>query len=162
MLELLLASKAAGNTGVRNELISICDELLRQKEMNKEQFKKFNATYINMLVTQNRRFKKQYVIGGAGIFDCILKFLIRKFTSQAAKQVASSATKEVGKAALNVGKTMAVDVGKKLIERAMKPKTGNKIENIMAKYTDNRSKGSAIAIQELVKRLNGSGLKNIK
>ena len=38
-LDLLLASKAAGNTGVRNELISICDELLRQKEMNKEQYK---------------------------------------------------------------------------------------------------------------------------
>ena len=38
-LELLLASKAAGNSGVRNELISICDELLRQKEMNKEQYK---------------------------------------------------------------------------------------------------------------------------
>ena len=26
-LELLLASKAAGNTGLRNELVSICDEL---------------------------------------------------------------------------------------------------------------------------------------
>ena len=112
-----------------------------------------------MLVTQNRRFKKQYVIGGAGIFDSILKFLIRTFTSQAAKQVASSAAKEFGKTALDVGKTMAVDTGKKLIERAMKPKTGNKIENIMAKYTP--SKGSAIAIQDLVKRLNGSGLKKL-
>jgi len=38
-LELLLASKAAGNTGVRNELVSICDELLRQKIMNKKQYK---------------------------------------------------------------------------------------------------------------------------
>jgi len=28
-LELLLASKAAGNTGLRNEIVSICDELLR-------------------------------------------------------------------------------------------------------------------------------------
>jgi len=38
-LELLLASKAAGNTGVRNELVSICDELLRKKIMNKKQYK---------------------------------------------------------------------------------------------------------------------------
>jgi len=38
-LELLLASKAAGNTGVRNELVSICHELLRQKIMNKKQYK---------------------------------------------------------------------------------------------------------------------------
>ncbi|ELU13790.1 hypothetical protein CAPTEDRAFT_66123, partial [Capitella teleta] len=30
-LDLLMASKAAGNTGVRNELVSICDELKRQK-----------------------------------------------------------------------------------------------------------------------------------
>jgi len=30
-LELLIASKEAGNTGVRNEIVSICDELLRQK-----------------------------------------------------------------------------------------------------------------------------------
>ena len=29
-LDILLASKAAGNTWVRNEIVSICDELLRQ------------------------------------------------------------------------------------------------------------------------------------
>ena len=29
-LDILMASKAAGNTGVRNELVSIGDELLRQ------------------------------------------------------------------------------------------------------------------------------------
>ena len=34
-LELLLASKAAGNS-VRNELVSICDELLRQKIRSKK------------------------------------------------------------------------------------------------------------------------------
>ena len=30
-LDLLMASKEAGNTGTRNELRSICDELLRQR-----------------------------------------------------------------------------------------------------------------------------------
>jgi len=39
-LQLLLASKAAGNTGVRNELVSICDGLLMQKVMTKSFYKK--------------------------------------------------------------------------------------------------------------------------
>ena len=30
-LDILMASKAAGNTGVRNELVSICDEFLRDR-----------------------------------------------------------------------------------------------------------------------------------
>ena len=38
-LGILLASKAAGNTGVRNELISVCDELLRQKLIDKNKYK---------------------------------------------------------------------------------------------------------------------------
>ena len=38
-LDILLASKAAGNTGVRNEIVSICDELLRQKVLNRNHYK---------------------------------------------------------------------------------------------------------------------------
>jgi len=38
-LELLLASKAAGNTGVMNELVSVCDKLLRQKVISKKLYK---------------------------------------------------------------------------------------------------------------------------
>jgi len=107
-----------------------------------------------MLVVGNRRYKKQYVIGGSGIFDSILQFLIRTFTSQTAKEAA----KHVGRAALEAGKTVAVDAGKKLIDKAMQPK--KKVEDIMSKYT---AKGSAVAIQDLVKRLNksGAGLKEI-
>jgi len=56
-LELLLASKAAGNTGLRNERISICDELLWQKVMTKPVYKK-NIAYITMLRINNRRLKK--------------------------------------------------------------------------------------------------------
>ena len=81
------------------------------------------------------------MIGGAGIFDSLINFLVRTFTSTAA----SSAAKEVGKAALEAGKSVAVDAGKKLIQRAMEPKS--------------TKKGSAVAIQDLVKRLSGSGLK---
>ena len=39
-LGMLMASKAAGNTGVKNELVSVCDELLRQKLINKHKYKK--------------------------------------------------------------------------------------------------------------------------
>jgi len=52
--------------------------------------------------------------GEAGIFDSILQYLIRTFTSQAAKETAKKAAKHVGKAALEPGKTVAVDAGKKL------------------------------------------------
>ena len=38
-LDILMASKAAGNTGVRNELVSICDELLRQNLIDKHKYK---------------------------------------------------------------------------------------------------------------------------
>ena len=39
MLSLRMASFEAGNTGVRNEIVGICDELLRQGAINKNQYK---------------------------------------------------------------------------------------------------------------------------
>ena len=39
-----------------------------------------------MLVVQNRSFRKGFMDGGSGIFDSLLKFLVRTFTSQAAKK----------------------------------------------------------------------------
>ena len=41
-LDLLLASQEAGNTGVRNELICICDELKRQGVLDMKAYKKLN------------------------------------------------------------------------------------------------------------------------
>ena len=38
-LDILMASKAAENTRVRNELVSVCDELLRQKLIDKHKYK---------------------------------------------------------------------------------------------------------------------------
>ena len=38
-LDILMASKAAGNTGVMNELVSVCDELLRQNLIDKHKYK---------------------------------------------------------------------------------------------------------------------------
>ena len=39
-LDLLLASQEAGHTGVRNELVSICDELKRQGVLDTKAYKK--------------------------------------------------------------------------------------------------------------------------
>ena len=41
-LDLLLASQEAGHTGVRNELVSICDELKRQDVLDMKAYKKLN------------------------------------------------------------------------------------------------------------------------
>ena len=42
-VDLLLASQNAGHTGVVNELVSICDELKRQKVINADDYKKLNS-----------------------------------------------------------------------------------------------------------------------
>ena len=41
--DLLLASQEAGHTGVRNELVSICDELKRQGVLDTKAYKKLNS-----------------------------------------------------------------------------------------------------------------------
>lgn len=159
-----------------------------------------------MFVPKNRGFKRQYVYGGAGIFDSIASFFTRLFTSDAAKQIASSAldvgksaAKEVGMKAVDVGKNAALDAGKKLIEKgvtkALTPKSqsilqkhagipmqqsspdavAKKAQTILSKYIDTgvqninslidgsgmQQQTKAIAIQDLVRKLNtkGSGLK---
>ena len=38
-LDILMASNAAGNTGVRNELVSLCGALLRQNLIDKHTYK---------------------------------------------------------------------------------------------------------------------------
>ena len=122
-----------------------------------------------MIVTKHG-FKKRYSYGGSGIFDTIANLLSRIFTSSVAKQIASSAldvgksvAKEGAKKALDVGKSVAVDVGKKLVTKALTPKS----KKILQKYTEPTTQdintlidGSAVEIQELVKKLNtGMGIK---
>ena len=38
-LDIPIASKADGNTGVRNEIVFVCDELLRQNLIDKHKYK---------------------------------------------------------------------------------------------------------------------------
>jgi hypothetical protein len=171
-----------------------------------------------MLIVAKRRYKKHYVIGGAGIFDVVSGFFKKLFTSNAAKQIASTAlsagkdaAKEIGKNALDVGKTAAIDAGKRLVDKAvakiMSPKNlpttspaatqalsalspfqhpqmqssipltqesknvlnslindralskSTNINNLMMGHGMNSNAKSAIRIQDLVRRLNGAGLK---
>ena len=123
------------------------------------------------MIEPKHGFKRKYAYGGSGILDTVVNFLTRMFTSNAAKQIASSAldvgksvAKEGAKKALEVGKSAAVDVGKKLVHKALTPKS----KQILQKYAtppqtrniDTLIDGSAIEIQELVKKLNeGSGIK---
>ena len=123
------------------------------------------------MIVPKHGFKRKYAYGGSGILDTVVNFLTRMFTSNAAKQIASSAldvgksvAKEGAKKALEVGKSAAVGVGKKLVHKALTPKS----KKILQKYTtppqtrniNTLIDGSAIEIQELVKKLNeGSRIK---
>ena len=128
------------------------------------------------MIVPKHRFKKRYAYSGSGIFDTIANFLTKIFTSSAAKQIASSTldvgksvAKEEAKKTLDVGKSAAVDVGKKLVTKALTPKS----KKILQKYTEPTTQpttqdinalidGSAIAIQDFVKKLNsGAGIKKI-
>src|SRR6218665_2484135 len=71
-----------------------------------------------MLIVTKGRYKNQYVVGGAGLFDTITGFFKRLVTSDAAKRAASTmlnagkvAAKEIGKKAVDLGKEAAVDAG---------------------------------------------------
>ena len=122
------------------------------------------------MIVPKHGFKKRYAYGGSGIFDTMANFLMRMFTSNAAKQIASSAldvgksvAKEGAKKALEAGKSAAVDVGKKLVTKALTPKSKKNLQKYTEPATRNISTiidGSAIEIQDLVKKLNGgSGIK---
>ena len=124
------------------------------------------------MIVGKHGFKKRYAYSGSGIFDIIANFLTRMLTSSTAKRIASSTldvgksvAKEGAKKALEAGKSAAVDVGKKLVTKALTPKS----KKILQKYTEPATRdintlidGSAIAIQDLVKKLNsGAGIKKI-
>ena len=89
------------------------------------------------MIVPRHGFKKRYAYGGSGIFDTMVNFLTRMFTSNAAKQIASSAldvgksvAKEGAKKALEAVKSAAVDEGKKLVTKALTPKSKKKITKI--------------------------------
>ena len=135
-----------------------------------------------MLDIKRRSYRKQYVIGGSGIFDTISGFFKRLVTSNAAKQLATRALSagkdvatEIGKKAIDVGKTTAIDAGKRFVEKVLTPpkkqvtqesrdiidrlsSVGVNPENINNLMMGNGLK-NAPSIQDLARKLNGAGMK---
>ncbi|KAG1665133.1 hypothetical protein GQR58_018801 [Nymphon striatum] len=114
-------------------------------------------------VIKNRGFKRQYVYGGAGMFSTIAEFL-----APTAKQIVKSAGEEIGK----VGKKVAIDGMQRLAAKFMRPSkadVASKAQSILSKYIPQNNinamiDGSGvetITIQDLVRKMNGSGLKMI-
>ena len=137
-----------------------------------------------MYVMKNHGFKRKYVYGGSGLFDSLAKL----FTSGVAKQLTSTAIdvgKEVGKkTAIDVGTKLVKKVlTQKALQKApgavvqrLAPAVATKLQNILNKYVPqvaqtpvrqninsliDGSGNNAIAIQDLVRKLHGSGLKTI-
>ena len=135
-----------------------------------------------MLIVTKRRYKKQHVIGGSGIFDTVVGFFKNLFKSNAAKKIAtnlaSSAAKQAGKHLANkiletpappTNTQTSRDNLAQMINDAPSPvgivsppvgiaSTAPNINNLMMH-------GNGIAIQDLVKRMNaasGKGMKIVK
>ena len=68
-----MASKQAGNTGLRNEIVSICGELLRQKFCLLMPTKNLCWPQIKMLIIK-RGYQRKYLVGGSGIFSKLKDF----------------------------------------------------------------------------------------
>ena len=125
------------------------------------------------MIVPRQGFKKCYQYGGSGIFERMTRLLMRIFSSGAVKQLASPALdagtkveKEGAKKALEVGATAAADAGKRLVQKALTPKS----KTILKKYSSPQQPqninslidGSTLDIQNLVKKLNsGMGIKTI-
>lgn len=75
-------------------------------------------------------YKRNYAYGGRGLFDTMANLLVNDITKKMGEEV----TKKV-----------ATDVGRKLVTKGLTPKS----RAIIDKYS-----GNAIAIQDLVKKLN--------
>lgn len=130
-----------------------------------------------MLIVTNKRYKRQHVIGGSGIFDTIINFAKRLFTSGAAKSaasaLASSAAKQAGKHIVDrmlqappvteptfqPAPTLTQKSKEDLANLIHRPLQATNLNNLMM---TGAGSGSAIKIQDLVKMTaRGSGMKKI-
>lgn len=115
-----------------------------------------------MLVVK-KGYKRVYAYGGSGIFDTIGSFLSKLASNTVVRQLASTAAKELG--------NVAIDTGKKLAEKGIsklmttKPDLNRQVLDIANKYSASNINSqidggtNAIAIQNLVRKLNGAGMK---
>lgn len=126
-----------------------------------------------MFISKNCGFKRQYIYSSAGIFDSTANFFSRLLSSRTVEQLAKTALKEV-----------ATNAGRKLIERLLTPKLkaipqknklAVKTQHILSEHSNNIGKSSTntpsisalidgfgtIAIQDLVKKVNGTRMKKM-
>jgi len=116
-----------------------------------------------MLIAKNRGYKRKYVYGRSGIFDSISAFLNELLSTDVSRAIA----RQAASAASHVGKTVVTMVGKKLVDKAVNklflPEMDNlkrKANDVISKYINTGSgQRNAVAIQDLVRRMNNSGLK---
>ena len=142
-----------------------------------------------MYVMKNHGFKRKYVYGGSGLFDSLARLFTSGVAKQLTS-TAIDVGKEVGKkTAIDVGTklvkkvlTPKVQVVQRGIQKApghsvpLAPAVATKVQNILNKYVPqvaqtpvrqninsliDGSGNNAIAIQDLVRKLHGSGLKTI-
>ena len=101
-----------------------------------------------MLITKIT-YKKNYAIGGSGIFDFIGNFFTEMFSSNAAKKLASAAlhagktaAKDIGMKVIDVGEPVAVEAGKKLVEKTAKKFSTpiSQVANVMVPPEENTKK----------------------
>ena len=63
-----------------------------------------------MIVINKRRYEKQFVFGGRGIYDSISNLVKRVATSNVAKAIANAAQTELSKKAVEASKTVAKEM----------------------------------------------------
>ena len=119
-----------------------------------------------MLIVTKRRYKKQHVIGGSGIFDTVVNFFKRLLTSNPAKAVALSIAKQAGKHVADKILTPAPQLVPAPQSVPSVPVMTQKAKDDLTKLIasndiniNNLMQGNGIAIQDLVRRLNGSGIR---
>ena len=88
-IDILMENKAAGNTGVRNELVSLCDELLRQNLIDIHKYKIIMLPLYNANNKKNLQKEIRYRRSWHHRFHC--DFLARMYSSNTKKQLASTA-----------------------------------------------------------------------
>ena len=69
-----------------------------------------------MRVISKRRYERQFLIGGRGIYDSISNLVKRVATSNVAKAIANAAQTELDKKAVEASKMVAKEIGLKVID----------------------------------------------
>ena len=144
-----------------------------------------------MYVMKNHGFKRKYVYGGSGLFDSLARLFTSGVAKQLTSTAIDVGKEVGKKTAIDVGtrlvkKVLAPKVQKapgEVVQRLtpsvvqrLTPAITTKVQNILNKYVPqvaqapvrqninsliDGSGNNAIAIQDLVRKLHGSGLKTI-